>query len=198
MAKSTVHAYVRVSTQAQDETLQVRAIKRWADAHGHEVKWHRDRFTGKTMSRPGWSTLETEIRRGRAQVVVVWKLDRLGRTASGLHQLFDELVERHVKLISLTEGFDLSSAFGRLVAGVLASVAAFETEVRAERVKAGQEAARQRGKRWGGSKPGWTKLSPEQIEAIRMMRSAGKTQAAIAETLGITRQTVARLLKPQV
>ena len=78
--------------------------------------------------------------------VVVWRLDRLGRTAKGLTALFDDLTTRKIGLFSPRGSLDLSIPAGRLMANVLASVAAYETEVRAERVLAGQAAARASGK----------------------------------------------------
>jgi DNA invertase Pin-like site-specific DNA recombinase len=86
--------------------------------------------------------------------VVDWRLDRLGRTAKGLTALFAELLELRVNLVSLRDSIDLNTPAGRLMANVLASVAQYETEVRAERVRAGQMIARANGKTWGGSKPG--------------------------------------------
>src|SRR5258706_10256715 len=91
---------------------------------------------------------------GHVSRVVCWRIDRLGRTSSGLTALFDELRERKVNLVSLKDGIDLSTAAGKMLAGVLASVAAFETEVRAERVLAGQAVAKASGKNWGGAKKG--------------------------------------------
>jgi len=83
--------------------------------------------------------------------IVCWRLDSLGRTAKGLTALFHELYERKVNLVSLKDGIDLNTPAGRLMANMLASVAQYETEVRAERVMAGQARARSQGKRWGGS-----------------------------------------------
>lgn len=193
-SKKTVAAYVRVSTRQQDGALQRRAIAAWAKAQGVGVRWFEDKFTGRTMERPGWADLIKSVRRGRYKTVVVWKLDRLGRTVSGLARLFDELKERGVGLVSLTESFDLSKPMGRLLANILASVAEYETEVRGERVRSGQEAARAAGRRWGGSKPGWTKLSGEQVEAVRRLDAAGHSKAAIARTVGVSRPTVYRVL----
>ena len=94
--------------------------------------------------------LIAELRAGLVERIVVWRLDRLGRTTRGLCQLFDELTERKVDLVSLKDGFSLSSPAGRLHARILASVAEYETEVRAERVAAGQAVARRKGKKWAG------------------------------------------------
>ena len=139
--------------------------------------------------------LITDLRAGKVERIVVWRLDRLGRTTKGLCQLFDELTERKVDLVSMKDGFSLASPAGRLQARILASVAEFETEVRAERVAAGQAVARRKGKRWGGSKKGWRwKVSDEQVTAIHEMKTAGKKIAAIAKVTGLSRPTIYRVL----
>ena len=104
------------------------------------------------MDRPGWQKLEGAITSRRVSAIVIWRLDRLGRTASGLTRLFDTLYKEEVNLVSLKDSLDLSTPAGRLMANVLASVAQYETEVRGERVRAGIERAKAVGKRWGGSK----------------------------------------------
>ena len=132
--KSTA-IYMRVSTRAQDMAAQEPDLKRWAAAHDDSVVWYRDTFTGKSMDRPGWNKLTDAVHSGKIAKVVVWRLDRLGRTAKGLTALFEELAQKKVNLISLRDGIDLHTAAGRLMANVLASVAQYETEVRAERVR---------------------------------------------------------------
>ena len=89
------------------------------------------------MERPGLERLLADVRSGKVTKVCVWSLDRLGRTVKGLLTLLDELQSLNVGFVSLREGFDLSTPAGRLMAGVLASVAAYETEVRKERQLAG-------------------------------------------------------------
>ena len=148
------------------------------------------------MERPGWSKLSDAIRAGKIGKVVVWRLDRLGRTAKGLIALFEELAQRKVNLISLRDGIDLHTAAGCLMANVLASVAQYETEVRAERVRAGQRAARKNGVTWGGSKPGWRwKVTDDQVTAVVEMKEAGKPITQIARVTGLSRPTVYRLLE---
>lgn len=127
--------------------------------------------------------------------VVVWRLDRLGRTSRGVCQLFDELTERRVDLVSLKDGFSLASPAGRLHARILLSVAEYETEVLAERVAAGQAVARGKGKKWGGSKKGWRwKVTDDQLTAIREMRAAGKKVSQISRIVGLSRPTICRVL----
>ena len=127
--------------------------------------------------------------------IAVWRLDRLGRTTRGLCQLFEELRERRVDLVSLKDGFSLASPAGRLHARILASVAEYETEIRAERVHAGQQVARREGKTWGGSDKGWRwKVSDEQVTAIQEMRAARTPIAKIARITGLSRPTIYRVL----
>jgi DNA invertase Pin-like site-specific DNA recombinase len=168
-------------------------LERWVAAYadGALVRWHREKATGKTMDRPVWRQLEAAIDAGHVAKVVVWRLDRLGRTASGLTALFEKLTARRVGLVSIRDGLDLTTPAGRLIANVLASVAAYENEVRGERIAAGQAAARAAGKRWGGSKPGRrVKVKPEQIETVRRMAAEGAAVAAMARATGLSRPTV--------
>jgi DNA invertase Pin-like site-specific DNA recombinase len=95
----------------------------------------------------------------------------------------------------LKDGIDLSTAAGRLIANVLASVAEYENEVRSERVRAGQDAARAAGKRWGGSKPGRRlKVTDEAVATIQRMAAEGASKAAMARATGLSRPTVYAIL----
>lgn len=190
-----VAVYTRVSSKSQTHKSQLPDLKRWADAQELPVKWYKDTFTGKSMERPGWSKLETDLREGKVSAVVVWRLDRLGRTAKGLTALFSELQERGVGLVSLKDGLDLSTPAGRLMAHVLASVAQYETELRAERVLAGQAKARAEGKTWGGRKPGTRiRVDEEREEGILTMYGQGKPIAEIARVVGVSRPTIYNVL----
>lgn len=188
--------YLRVSKKnGQDVRSQLPDLERWAAAQDQPVKWYKDKFTGKTMDRPGWNRLQADIDAGAVSAVVVWRLDRLGRTAKGLTSLFHDLREKRINLISLKDGLDLGTAAGRLMANVLASVAQFETEVRAERILAGQAAARAKGKVWGGGKPGRrVRLSEEKETAIRQLHREGKPIAEIARVVGLSRPTIYKAL----
>ncbi len=188
--------YIRVSSSSQDTKSQEPDLKRWGDAQDATIRWYRDSATGKTMDRPGWNKLEAAIRAGQISAVVVWRIDRLGRTAKGLTALFDDLRERKVNLVSLRDGLDLSTPAGRLMANVLASVAQYETEVRGERVRAGQIVARKAGKRWGGSQAGVRKqVSETQVRAVRRMKSDGEKIAEIARAVRLSRPTIYAILK---
>lgn len=193
--EKSIAIYLRVSSKHQDTRSQEPDLNRWAAVQDVPIRWYRDTFTGKTMLRPGWSKLEADIRARKVSTVVCWRLDRLGRTARGLTALFEDLQHYKVGLVSIREGLDLSTPAGRLMAHVLASVAQFETEIRAERVRAGQAAARAKGKHWGGSKAGRrVKVTPEQADIIRRMRADGMKVAAIARTVALSRPTVYSVL----
>jgi len=187
--------YVRVSSKRQDLASQLPDLERWAAAQGEQVKWYRDKFTGKTMDRPGWQKLQAAIERGEVAKVVVWRLDRLGRTAAGLTRLFAELQERKIGLVSLKDGIDLSTPAGRMLANVLASIAQFETELRAERVRAGQAAAKAAGKSIGGRKAGVrVRLTEEKERAVKRLHKSGASISEIARTLELSRPTVYKAL----
>lgn len=189
--------YARVSkARGQDILSQESDLKRWSEGQDGEVRWYSDKFTGKTMERPGFAKLIREVEAGRVSTIVVWRLDRLGRTAKGLTALFEDLAERKINLVSIRDGLDLTTPAGRLMANVLASVAAYETEVRAERILAGQEAARAAGKTWGGSEPGRRlKVTPEQDELVRRLKAEGQKITAIAKATGLSRPTIYSLLR---
>lgn len=192
----TTAIYVRVSHRDQTHASQMPDLERWAAAHEGAVEWFKDTFSGRTMQRPGMDRLLDALRTGKLERIVVWRLDRLGRTTRGLCQLFDELRDRNVDLVSLKDGFSLESPAGRLHARILASVAEYETEIRAERVAAGQSVARRRGKQWGGSKKGWRwKVSDDQVTAIHEMRATGKSIAHVARVTGLSRPTIYRVLE---
>ncbi len=191
----TTAVYMRVSSRTQDMAAQEPDLRRWCNVQGEKAVWYKDTFTGKSMDRPGWNKLMAAVDTGKVTKIVVWRLDRLGRTARGLTALFETLIQKKVNLILLRDGVDLNTAAGRLMANVLASVAQFETELRADRVRAGQAAAKKRGKRWGGSKRGWRwKVTDDQLKAIREMKSAGKKIIQIASVTGLSRPTIYRVL----
>ena len=191
--------YMRVSTKRQDTASQEPELKSWAQSHEGDTCWYHDSYTGTSMDRPGFRQLIRDMETGQVDTLVVWWLDRLGRTAKGLTSLFDDLIRWKVNLISLKDGLDLVTPSGRLMATILAGVAAYETEVRAERILAGQTAARMRGVHWGGSVRGRRiKVTVEQTVSIRRLRSEGQEIAAIARGTGLSRPTIYRILDESV
>jgi len=189
---AAVAVYLRGSSRTQVVALQVPDLRRYLEAHGLEAIWYRDKFAGKTLDRPGFSRLMGEVRAGKVTTVVVWRLDRLGLTARGLTELFEELRSRQVNLISIRDGLDLSTPAGRLAANILSSVARYETEARAERIRVGLAVAKARGVRLGRPHGHRTriKVSDEQIAMIRRLKGEGTGVSAIARVTGLSRPTV--------
>src|SRR5947209_4834864 len=195
----SVAVYVRVSKgRGQDTASQEPDLKRWIAAQAEPAAWYRDKMTGKTMERPGMEKLLADVAAGKVKTIVVWRLDRLGRTAKGLTALFEDLQSRKVNLVSVRDGLDLSTPAGRLMANVLASVAAYETEVRAERIHAGLEVAKAAGLHLGRPKGAGkgvrVKVNPDQVAAIHRIKAEGGKVAAIARATGLSRPTVYSVL----
>lgn len=188
--------YVRVSTKSQSHESQLPDLEQWAVNQDLPVHWYKDKASGKSMDRPGWKALEKQIHLGKVDTVCVWRMDRLGRTVSGLSKLFDLLGERKVNLVSLRDCLDLKTPAGRLLANVLASVAAYESEVKGERVRAGQSVAKKNGKTWGGkrhAKP-W-KVTPEVEKGILTMISDGVPVSRVANSFQLSRDTVYKVIR---
>lgn len=189
--------YLRVSSRSQDLRSQKADLKRWVDAHDGTAVWHEDHATGTNLDRPGWNALWADVLTGKVSKVVVWRLDRLGRTARETVPLFHELRRAGVDLVSLKDGFDLGTPSGRLFAGMLASFAEYETEVRGERQRAGIAVAKAQGVKFGRPegtlKP--TKLTPKKVELVRKLKADGTKVAEIARLVGLSRDTVYVALK---
>jgi DNA invertase Pin-like site-specific DNA recombinase len=207
----TIGIYERVSSRGQKLDSQHHDLEAWAKgqhANGQAVKWYSDKFTGKTLDRPGMTKLLADLRAGKIKAVVSWRLDRLGRTAKGLTALFDELVGLKVNFVSLKDGIDLSTPAGRLIANVLASVAAYETEVRGERIAAGKAAKAAKIEaiiKAGGTPPlvnkgGRPKGTPNKVTTtvasmIVKMKGEKVPVARIGRELNLSRQTIYEVLR---
>lgn len=193
MGTKHVAIYMRVSSNGQDVASQEPDLKSWEQQHGagRPVRWYQDTFTGTTFARPGIEGLERDVRAGFVDCIVIWRLDRLGRTAAQTLTFLSQLDDLGVHLISIRDGFDAASATGRLLRTILAGFAEYEREVISERVRAGILAAKARGKRWGGRKPGnRPTLTPARLRVIRALLEAGTPKTEIARQLGMSRSTL--------
>jgi len=179
--------YARVSTGHQSLDQQVDALT----AAGVEAnRIYSDKLSGTSTreQRPGLAALLGYARPGDAIVVV--GIDRLGRNAAEVMTTIRELGEHNIVLRSLREGIDTSNATGRMVAGVLASLAELELELGRERRTAAREARRARGQSIGRPKA----LDPSKAALAKRMQTAGEPVATIAAALGVSRATVYRVL----
>lgn len=186
MGQAVKIGYARVSTDDQNLSLQQDALT----AAGCE-KIFEDKESGAKAERPGLDTCLNFARPG--DTVVVWRLDRLGRSLSDLVQIVGDLEKKGIGFESLTEKIDTSSATGRLVFHLFAALAEFERNLTRERTAAGLSAARARG-RAGGRKP----ISDYKIAEIRRL-SADRTKSpvTICKDLEISRATFYRYSKPE-
>jgi DNA invertase Pin-like site-specific DNA recombinase len=196
--------YMRVSSNQQETRSQeadLLAYKSAVEARGEEVRVFREKAPGTNYNRPAWEKLWSAVQTKKVQRIVVWRLDRLGRMAGETIRFLDDLEANGVGFLSIRDGFDPVTPAGRLTRNVLASVAQFETEVRSERQRAGIDARRaeNNGKcPWGGRKAGIpNKATQEKIVVVRQLHEQGKKIAEIARIVGVTRQTVYRLLDEQ-
>ncbi len=180
--------YARVSTEDQNMTLQIQALK----AAGC-VKIYTDQgYSGSLSSRPG---LDSAMRRLKPEgKLVVWRLDRLGRSLSHLVKLMETLAKRRIKFHSITENIDTTSSGGRLVFHMMAALAEFERSLISERTRAGMIAARAEGKTVG-RRPS---LTPKQCEAANhFIVQHGFSKQKVAEYFQIHVRTLLRLLIQQ-
>lgn len=182
--------YARTSTSTQDPALQIDALRAAGVDGDHLVL---DQVSGGRESRPGLDRLWPQLEAG--DTLIVWKLDRLGRSTSHLVRLLDELGQRQVDFRSLTEAaMDTTSAQGKLLASVMAAFAAFERDLIRERTIAGLESARAAGKQLG--RP--THIDPHQVHLVWRLHQEKKSQAVIAASTGLARSTVGRILRGEI
>jgi len=175
--------YARVSTDAQTTALQRDALDAVRCTRIFEEK-----ESGARRSRPQLDTAIAYLVRG--DTLVVWKLDRLGRSLRDLLDVAEALRERGVALRSLTEHIDTSTAAGKMLYAVLGAVAQFERDVLRERTVAGIRAAQARGERIGRPPA----LTPSQVREARAMLNRGDSPSHVARILRIGRSTLYRAL----
>lgn len=173
--------YARVSTEDQNTDLQVDALT----AAGCE-KVYTDKASGAKTDRPALAEMLEYARAG--DIVVVYKLDRLGRSLAHLIEVVTGLGARGVGFQSITEGIDTSTPAGRLVFNIFGSIAEFERDLIRERTNAGLAAARARGRK--GGRP--VTMTPEKIHQARALAAGSVPVVEICATLGISRATFYR------
>src|SRR5438309_10758320 len=150
---SRVAIYARVSTvnHGQDAGLQTRELRQFAEARGWTIasEYVDSGVSGAKDSRPELNRLMADAKRRRFDVVLVWKLDRFGRSLRHLVNALAEFESLNIAFVSLSDNLDLSTASGRLMFNIIGAMAEFERELIRERVKAGMRNARAKGARIG-------------------------------------------------
>jgi putative DNA-invertase from lambdoid prophage Rac len=189
-AKLRVALYARVSTHDQQTIpLQMRAIREYAAHRGWRIALQVKEIGSGASQREKREQLLEAARRRQVDVVLVWRLDRWGRSVTDLLATLQELEHLGVGFVSLTEALDLTTPAGRAMAGLLAVFAEFEREILRERVRAGLAHARQNGQRLG--RPLTAALYAEQVHKLHR---AGISKSGIARRMRIGRTSVRRIL----
>jgi DNA invertase Pin-like site-specific DNA recombinase len=174
--------YARVSTFEQEPENQLAELRRYAAAREWTITEYVDRgISGAKDRRPALDRLLIDARRRRVDVVVCWRLDRLGRNLRHLITLLEELQALGVAFVSLAEGIDATTPAGKLQMHILGAIAEFERARIAERVKAGLQRARMQGKRLGRPR-----LRPAPIAV------PGGSVREAAQVWGVSKSTAAR------
>lgn len=189
-----VAIYARVSTDDQNCSLQLRELKRYARARGWKIadQYVDTGWSGAKASRPELDRLMADARTRKIDTIMVWKLDRWGRSVSNLLASLQELAGLGVRWIAVTQNIDTdeNNPGGRLMLQILAAFAEYERAMIQERVKAGVAAARAKGQKWGRPKKVFHRGRAAD------MRAKGKSWREIARVLQVPQTTIRRALKP--
>jgi len=182
--------YARVSTNDQQTlTMQNRAMREYAARRGWTIALQVREVNSGAARREAREKVLEAARRREIDLVLVWRLDRWGRSVTDLLATLQELEHLGVGFVSLTEALDLTTPAGRAMAGLLAIFAEFEREILRERTRAGWAHARQNGKRLG--RPATAAV---HAAAVRKRHRAGVSKSEIARRLQIGRTSVRRIL----
>jgi DNA invertase Pin-like site-specific DNA recombinase len=190
MARAAV--YCRVSTGEQSVDLQLDGLREYAQVRDFTVvdEYVDEGISGAKAKRPALDQLLDDAHRRQFDVVVVWKLDRLGRSLSHLIRIVDTLGSLGVDLVSLGDaGLDTTGPSGRLIFHVMGAVAEFERDLIRERTRAGVAAARRRGKRLGRPRV------HIPVGEAKSLLAQGQSVSAVAKQLGVSKATLQRRLK---
>ena len=173
--------YARVSTQDQNLDLQIEALTN----AGCEKLFH-DKTSGSRAERPGLSKVLEALREG--DTLVVWKLDRLGRSVKNLVDLVSALQKQEIQFKSLTDAIDTSTSSGRFFFHVMASLAQMERELTVERTRAGLEVARKLGRKGGRKR----RMTDSKIESAKRLLANGVPPRDVALNLSVSIPTLYR------
>jgi DNA invertase Pin-like site-specific DNA recombinase len=180
--------YARVSTQDQNLNLQLDELKKASCQ-----KIYQEKISGKTKERPELKNMLEHLRKG--DKVVVWKLDRIGRSIKDLLSIVEDLKNKEVDFISLHNQIDTSTPTGRFTFNIFAALAEFEREMIVERTKAGLAAARTRGNK-PGRRPGLTEANQKVVKQAYKLYSETKMPVQeILDLLKIGKSTLYRYIR---
>jgi len=174
--------YARVSTNDQSVDMQTRDLRKLAEARGFEVvkEYTDEGQSGAKNSRPALDKMLADAANGKFEIVLVWRLDRLGRSLAHLIKLLENFKLWNCELISFSEGLDFTTSTGKLFYSLLGAFSEFERSVICERTRSGLRAARARGVRLGRRA-----VHVDGVE-VKRLRAAGASYRAISRQMGVS------------
>ena len=184
-----VAIYARVSSETQDYEMQLQELQALADRSGYEVvEIYAEKISGAKANadRPELKRMMKDARWRRFQKVLVWSVDRLGRSMKNLVDVLTELRDLKIDILAQQQGIDTGTQMGAMMFSFISIFSEFETNLRRERQMLGIQKARAAGKTWGGRQP----ISEEKVEKIRTMKRKGFTVRDICKKLKVSPNTI--------
>lgn len=192
--KSRVAIYARVSTQDQSTEMQLDSLREYAKQRKWKIVAEFDETaSGAKDDRPKRTELINLCRQKKIDVVLVWKLDRWGRSMTDLVLTLKEIAALEIGFVSYTEHLDFTTPMGRLMVGLLSILAEFEREIIKERMWAGRQRYKEKNGNLGGRKATAMAKAPE----VLALYEKGWSKYQIAKHIGIGQTSVARIIKAQ-
>ena len=183
--------YARVSTSDQSTSMQLRDLQRLAEGRSFEVvkEYCDEGVSGSRNSRPALDRMLADAKAGKFEVILIWRLDRLGRSLGNLIKLLEDFKSWNVALISFSESLDFTTSMGKLFYQLLGAFSEFERETIRERTRSGLRNARARGVKLG------RKVVPVDIAEVRRLRAVGTPYKAISQTLRVSVGSIYRAMR---
>ncbi len=181
-----VALYARVSTDSQDHALQLDALYQAAEQRGWAISEYIDQASGSGVNLPERERMMADAHAGKIDVVATWRFDRFARSTRDLLDALDTFKALGVEFVSLQEGIDTSTPMGRMVFTMIGALAEFEKNLIRERVRAGIQAAKKRGKVLGRPKVA------VDVERARRLRQEGRGWRTVARILNVKPTTLRR------
>ena len=184
---SRIIGYCRVSTEEQNLDMQERAIQKYAEEKGLGLVMYVEKVSSRKNDRNELANAMKAAAKG--DLFVVYKLDRLARSTKELYELTEQLKEKQIDFVSISDAFDTSTPTGKAMFGMLAVFAEFERDIIQQRTKAGLDAARKRGR--VGGRPA---IDEKVKKRVRTLFESGESANDIAKEYGIGRATVYKII----
>lgn len=186
-----VAIYCRTSTKMQNPDMQLLELRNYANSRNYNiVVEYVDQASGASSDRENYKKLLNDIRKRKIDIVLTFRFDRIARSTKMLISLLEECQSMDIDFLSYQENIDTSSSAGKVLFTMIAAFAEFEREIIRERVRAGLETAKRKGKKLGRKR-----ISNDKIELLRILKSKGLSVQEIIKQLNISRASYFNYLK---